>query len=416
MCDSGTSERGRPRGAALIISMLVMAVLLLAGTTFMTISSTEGQIALNETALTRAFHEAEGLMDWTIARLSANAGYAGATGTISGGGSFTVQVTAAASQICPTADGKQIAVRASVGVRGGQAVVDLSAAADRIIYPFRFAAYSVVPNTIVTDGRVEQELLFDAYTWTDSFDSTLGAYNASFPLNYTTRINRDFSGSAGANGDSYFVNPTWVLGDLLSGDAINNPGNVTITGVQYTGFAPNASSIGERFLPVASPVTPVDSLSVAAGVTVTLGGTDEAPVYNYYYTSMAFGSGSTLTVSRPVTIYVTGSVSVGDSVTWGNSTNPTWLKVVLQSTGAYTSAMTLSTGTSFNLHGGLYGRNANIDFNNGSGIYGAVIGRIVRLRYGTAIHYNQALALVPICHTGDYQVRKGTWREVLPSW
>ncbi|MFA5027496.1 MAG: hypothetical protein WC713_06430, partial [Candidatus Methylomirabilota bacterium] len=125
---------------------------------------------------------------------------------------------------------------------------------------------------------------------------------------------------------------------------------------------------------------------------------------------------STLTVSRPVTIYVTGSVSVGDSVTWGNSTNPTWLKVVLQSTGAYTSAMTLSTGTSFNLHGGLYGRNANIDFNNGSGIYGAVIGRIVRLRYGTAIHYNQALALVPICHTGDYQVRKGTWREVLPSW
>ena len=33
------------RGAALVIVMLVMAVLLLAGATFMTISSTESQIA-----------------------------------------------------------------------------------------------------------------------------------------------------------------------------------------------------------------------------------------------------------------------------------------------------------------------------------------------------------------------------------
>jgi hypothetical protein len=37
-----------PRGAALVIAMLLMAVLLMAGTTFLTISFTESQIAKNE--------------------------------------------------------------------------------------------------------------------------------------------------------------------------------------------------------------------------------------------------------------------------------------------------------------------------------------------------------------------------------
>src|SRR3972149_6617963 len=51
MCSYGISRQ--PRGAALVVVMLVMAVLLLAGTTFMTISSTETQIALNERAAGR---------------------------------------------------------------------------------------------------------------------------------------------------------------------------------------------------------------------------------------------------------------------------------------------------------------------------------------------------------------------------
>ena len=52
MCSFETARD--PRGAALVISMLIMAVLLLAGTTFLTISSTESSIALNEQVSTQA--------------------------------------------------------------------------------------------------------------------------------------------------------------------------------------------------------------------------------------------------------------------------------------------------------------------------------------------------------------------------
>lgn len=46
MCAFGISRQ--PRGAALVIVMLVMAVLLMAGMTFLIISVTENRIALNE--------------------------------------------------------------------------------------------------------------------------------------------------------------------------------------------------------------------------------------------------------------------------------------------------------------------------------------------------------------------------------
>ncbi len=58
---SGTDRP--PRGAALIIAILVMAVLLMAGTAFLTISSTESQIALNERAAAQATLVAEAAME-----------------------------------------------------------------------------------------------------------------------------------------------------------------------------------------------------------------------------------------------------------------------------------------------------------------------------------------------------------------
>ena len=76
MCDCGTNKP-HPRGVALVIVMLVMAVLLLAGTTLLTISSTEMQIAQNEQALAQAFSLAEAGIHRAIAVLNGNSAYSG---------------------------------------------------------------------------------------------------------------------------------------------------------------------------------------------------------------------------------------------------------------------------------------------------------------------------------------------------
>lgn len=72
MCTYGTDRQ--PQGAALVIVMLVMAVLLLAGKTFMTVSSTESEIALNQRVSVQASLLAEAGIHKATAQLSANPG------------------------------------------------------------------------------------------------------------------------------------------------------------------------------------------------------------------------------------------------------------------------------------------------------------------------------------------------------
>jgi hypothetical protein len=448
----------RPRGAALIISMLIMAVLLLAGTTFMTISSTESQIALNETSLVRAFHAAESALFKTIVILNGNSGYTGTSGTLASGVTYTASVTTPASQLCPTSDARTIAVRGSVNVQGALALVDLSATVSRISYPFRFAAFSTVPNGIEGGTRLNSELLFDNDAVTDSFDSSLldatftpYTYNQSLVSNNppttlcpggTACGNKSMFGRAGANGDTEFGDRTFIYGDLRSGDDIVNTAKVTVSGVKVKSLSVDATSPGEPFrsitppgpgtctgtptgnLTVASnttltpesrcPVGSLGALTVNAGITLTL----EPGIY--YATTLNFGNASRLAVNGPVTIYFTGGTTgFGTDVIWGNAANPTWLKVVLKSTTTTNYAtdwVNFTTGDRFTLYGGLYGKNTNIELSNNSVIYGSVIGRIVRLKAQTVIHYDQALGMQPVCDTGSYQVRRGTWREVLPSW
>jgi len=437
----------RPRGAALIIAMLIMAVLLLAGTTFMTISSTESQIVLNETSLVRAFYEAESALIRTVVILSGNSGYTGTSGTGAGGVSYTVQVINPGSHPCPTSDSRIIKSLGSVNVQGALASVDIWATVDRISYPFRFAIFSTVPNTIVTGTRQESELLFGSSVVTDSFDSELGAYDASMGLNNppttscpggTACGNKAMFGRAGANGDTNFSSGSRIYGDLRAGDAINNGGNVTVSGISVSLLSSSATSPGDPFQSITPPGTASGSLTVTSNTTITPGsrtpsGDLGALTVNagitltleegtYYATTMSFAGGTAaqptrLAVTGPVTIYFTGgSTTFGNYVTWGNSSNPTWLKVVLNSTGTNYDSVDVTTGSHFTLYGGLYGKNTNIDIGSDSVIYGSVVGRIVSLQDRTLVHYDHALGMQPVCHTGRYQVRRGTWREVLPSW
>jgi len=387
----------QPRGAALIIAMLVMAVLLLAGTTFLTISSTENAIALNERVSAQAFLLAEAGLHKAIATLNGSSTYSGETNTSLGSGKFTVTVATAAG--CTATSARDIVATGSVPVAGGQAQVQLRTIVDQIAYPFRWGAFATVPNGVETGDRQEKELWLKENSTSDSFDSTLGAYDAT--------TNSGSTGNIGANGDITLDKNTAISGSVSAGNAIYKGSGVTISGSQTT-------SASSQSLPSITPsTTPTSQLEVGNNATVNL------TAGTYYYTKLKFGNNSKLTTSGGlVTIYVTGEVDLGNSVIFG--ANPgTNLQIIGKSDGSETSSEsftepTTEIGNTFTFYGSFYGKNTDIKLGNDAKIYGSMIARTIKMGNNARIHDDLAMKNQSVCTYGKYLVKLGTWREVIP--
>lgn len=405
MCTFEISRQ--PRGAALVIVMLVTAVLLLAGMSFMTISSTETQIALNERASAQAQLLAEAAIHKAIARLNANPAFTKETNTPLGGGTFSIEVTTVAG--CTSSSARQVVATASVPVTGGTAKAEIRATVDKVSYPYRWAAYAVVPNGIVYwddyQGldRTDKELWVLNTSLLDSFDSGGGTYHST--------DNSGARGHIGANGDVAVDYNTEVKGDVRAGDDIYMPGSVTVTGSK-TDNAPS-----QPF----PQVTPTTSASTA--LTVTAGQTKNLSAGTYYYKYLDFGNGASLTVGGPVTIYVTGPaldasghvVRLGTNVTLGSEPG-TQLRLITKSDGAPADFVRFSAGNGFRFYGSLYGTNTDVYIGDSSQIFGSLIGRTVLMGAGTKVHFDQAMSTQEVCHNGStFSIRRGTWREVIPN-
>ncbi|HLE04513.1 MAG TPA: PilX N-terminal domain-containing pilus assembly protein, partial [Anaerolineales bacterium] len=100
-------KKGRGQeGIALVITLLVMTLLLIMGSAFMSISSTETLIAINERNRVQAYHLAEAGAEMAIARLNGDIAYVGSGGDQAlGAGTYNVAVTcvppAAPAPPCP---------------------------------------------------------------------------------------------------------------------------------------------------------------------------------------------------------------------------------------------------------------------------------------------------------------------------
>jgi len=393
---------------ALVVMLLVTAVLLLAGTSFLTLSSTEIQIALNERASAQAHLLAEAAFHKALARLNVDPAYPGETNTPLGGGSFTVNVTTASG--CTSTSARLLVAKASVPVTGGTATAEIRAIADKVSYPFRWAAFATVPNGIFHfddyEGvdRTDKELWLGNTGLVDSFDSGGGAYDAM--------ANSGARGNVGANGDVTVEYSTEVKGDVQAGeDIIEGPG-VTVTGHK------NAKAMSEPFPTVTSGST------ASTGLMLTAGQTESLSAGTYYYQYLDLGDGASLTVSGPVTIYVTGPpipgdswgelVRLGDNVTLGSEPG-TQLRLFTNSEGTAGEIVRVRAKAGFRFYGSLYGTNTDVYVQSNSEIYGSIIARTILTGDGTKVHYDQAMSSQEVCHNGKFTIRRGTWREVIPN-
>jgi len=409
MCTFGISRQ--PRGAALVIVMLVTAVLLLAGMSFLTISSTETQIALNERASAQAQLLAEAGIHKALARLNANPAYTEETNTPLGGGTFSIKASTVAG--CTSNSARQLIATASVPVTGGTAKAEIRTTVDTVSYPYRWAAYAVVPNGILYwddyqgADRTDKELWVLNTNLLDSFDSGGGTYDST--------ANSGARGHIGANGDVSVEYNTDVKGDIQAGDDIFEGVGVTVTGSKQ-------AKAGSQSFPQVTPGTTASAgLKLTPNQTKNLSG---GPPYYYQY--LDFGDGASLTISGPVTIYVTGPpipgdasgriVRLGSNVTLGSEPG-TQLRIITKSDGAPEEFARFSAGSGLRFYGSLYGTNTDVYFGASSQIFGSLIGRTVMMGAGTKVHFDQAMSTQEVCHNDPkkFSIRRGTWREIIPN-
>src|SRR5574341_745430 len=434
MCAYGTSRQ--PRGAALVVVMLVMAVLLLAGTSFLTISWTEMQIALNERASAQANLLPEAAIHKAIAQLNANPAYSGETNMPLGGGTFTISFEPPMGPVCPGNTAKGVVAKASVPVMGGTAKAEIHATVDQVSYPYRWAAFAAILNQIVSSlwkplagagvDRTSRELWIAANSLVDSFDSGGGAYDPT--MNSDSTVNSGNRGNIGANGDVGLDYNAEIKGNTKAGGDIFEQSGVTVTGSK-TAKANTESfrqvkpgEAGSAGLTVGDVVY-VGKKKVNQTVNQTVNQMVNLSSGTYYYQYLDFKDGAALTVSGPVIIYVTGPpipgdasgrvVRLGSNVTLGSEPG-TQLRIITKSDGGPAESVRFSAGSGLRFYGSLYGTNTDVYIGDSSQIFGSLIGRTIMLGAGTKVHFDQAMSGQEVCHSENkFSIRRGTWREVI---
>jgi Tfp pilus assembly protein PilX len=406
-------QPAQPRGAALVIAMLLMAVLLMAGTSFLTISSTETQIAKNAQASAEAFSLAEAAVHKAIAQLNANSGYTGEANTAFSGGTFTVTVTSAAGCAGSTS-ARTLLATGYTSVTGGTAQAQIAVTLDQVTYPFGWGTYSTVPNGIVasqynyvtstTQNRTDKEVWLGGTSVTDSFDSGAGAYGVSG--------NTGRGGNIGANGDVTVDANSVINGNITAGDDIILDGRTVPgdAGARVTVSGTKLSKMPAKPFPaIAGPSSTSGDVSITGTQTLAPG--------TYYFNTLYLGSGATLTSSGAVTIYVKYWIWTESNATIGASPG-TDMTIVGKSDGSVSSDNTVfRAGDNFRFYGSMYGYNTDIQLGTNAQIFGSMIGRTFYARSGISLHYNQALMNRPICQGGNrFNIVRGTWREVIPAF
>jgi Tfp pilus assembly protein PilX len=447
-----------PRGAALVIAMLVMAVLLLAGTTFLTISSTEYQIAINEQASARSFELADMGLQRATASLSANPAYSGETNvpisvglpgsrsvignaTINVGNTSQTALTDMLNQTCPIRD---VAVDVAVPLQGGNSRTTLRATVEGVTKPFRWGMYG---QGIYVYGYGGQSVL-------DSYDSRLGGYGASLGSASNSGGSLDLAASSWV--ELYYVT---YSGKIYSQYAWSSPSVGTWAGGSQSSPAPPlvppaGQFSGDIVVPdngtlELSPGS-YNSISVGDSSVLTLSsGTyhlnfnssntcgyavfrspDNSWSYNVPSFSLCLGTGAKVLASGPVTIYVRGNVSAADNSKIGGTAQFSGsdnslvgspgqaMRIMMTPTIPGWGGFSGFYGSNFSYFGILYGPNTYFDFTGNSLVVGSIIGTYVESWpwWSSAqfkFHFDRALSEQILC-ASRFSVRPGSWQEATP--
>lgn len=374
----------RQEGIALVITLLVMTLLLIMGSAFLSISSTETLISINERNRLQAFNLAEAGAERVLAELNVNEGYAG-TGGDQGLGFGTYMTTVTDLPPLPGVfDRKQVV---STGY------VPNSAVLNRAMTQVQVVAQRGSPFQVGLLGLSVVEL--EDRVVVDSYDSSQGLYD---PATAGT------DGHIYSNGDIALLTNNTVNGNALAAQTVTLGAGSTITG-SVTEGVPSATVVTDTSFP-----PPTGDLIIGEGETVTL------DAGTYAFNDVTVGANGKLDVATgPVLIYMTGNFhAYGGAMinaSGASTRKPTDLIIYNSASGDNIVKGYIGGGE---FYGAVYALNGEVEFEEGGWkIFGAIIAQEVDLEDDARFHYDVALTK-PSLPAGKFRPATGTWREIFP--
>ena len=417
-----TASAGGERGIVLVIAVLLLALLVIIGTTAIIQSSTSLRISRNFNLERQAFYDAESGVQYVLGKLKADLGAGNVSLTYDpvylsytrpSGFSFDLpaQLTKLATNryrfrvtghapdnASATIDVDAITKRKSAFDFGlfADGTVDLKASSG--IYSFDSR---VIPNPLpqnsTNEGDVGSNTQIKVYmdTFIDG-DTALGASAAGVPGVWSENGVPIINGEKGVSIDR--VNP-----DPLG--AIGGPLAAKFTGVITTndnGLATGSGMTGTV-------------INVGNGQALTLSG--KAGGANYYITSLTLKNGATLNINStagPVNIYLSGTVDISE----GDLEAKTG--AIINSTGPPTQFKLFSNSIqdivfkhNSVFKGMVYAPYANVEMKNGANAYGLIWGKTADIKNSGEFYFDTAFKdLYPI---NAWTLTAVAWRDVQPQ-
>ncbi|HWE98154.1 MAG TPA: pilus assembly protein TadG-related protein [Tepidisphaeraceae bacterium] len=262
---------------------------------------------------------------------------------------------------CGRTTAKSDAVKLSFGGFVGRPTVDVTASATAAV---------PTPHGIVGLNGITMS----GTAYTDSYDASVAAYAAGSAGNL---------GSISSNSNIALATAS-VHGSALAGigDSVSGGTVIGTRGSVTTPLVGPAVSVGNY-------ATTNDNANVTAYMSsgsFSIGGSTAAtmPGGNYYFKDFLMSGTSTLTITGPVTIYVTGQVNLSGSVN-----TPSNLPSSLKLEVASTQDVVLSGSTKFFMD--VYAPQSAVTVSGTGGLFGSVVGSTLSLSAGSAIHYDTSL-------------------------
>ncbi|HDZ90622.1 MAG: pilus assembly PilX N-terminal domain-containing protein [Deltaproteobacteria bacterium] len=391
-----TNSCQNERGAALIISLMFLAILGLLGITAVVMTTTDMQIGGNYRANAQAFSDADAGVNYAIAMMEAGlkaspqtfslpttvGGTSALTYTVPSGFSFSI------SDITMLGANTYSFTSTGSGPGNAQALV---AATFSVSSPFNYGIFGVIGMAMSGNGR------------TDSYNSSVGPYTwATHSTNGDVGTNATGAGAISLSGNAK------VYGDAqvgVGGDpstAITTSGNAAVVPPGQKLAADEAKDMTPLALP--SGGIPRSAWSLSAN--------DSETIYSgtYRLPGISITGNGVGEISGDVTLYVTGHITIsgngrlsvlaggsltiyvsGNVIISGNGiTNNTSYPEDLQIYGTSTCASITIHGNA-DLYGAIYAPAASVAISGNGDIYGSVIGRSVAISGNGNVHYDEAL-------------------------
>lgn len=373
----GTSRR-RCRGSTLAIVLWVACLLMGVSASMLSTSLYRAAHARSATELALADEGAESAASLALYELATGADVNGdAIGECAG----TLDGAAFAATLAPAFGGEGTYTITATATAGGrtravEVVVRLG--------PERFEHALFGLESVTTGGS----------TVIDSYDSSAGSYLSQVGLD----------GHAGDDGDIGSNGTINIGGGTVHGDAIPGPGeSVTGKTESVTGStSPSSTTTAVPDYVYAPEIKASGAFNAKVPVIVKPG--------DYRYTKFTANAGGIVTVTGATRLWIDGDFSISGSAMivlspgatleihhgsgsfslgGGGIVNANQAPADLSILSATTDKLTLAGGAEF--HGLVYAPYADVTSTGNSGFYGALVGRTVAFKGGTAVHFDSSL-------------------------